>query len=57
MKKVFIYLLFVILGITIYILLNSKDGFSIGIPLFLIDIRNNDWYNLEEDYGKQFAED
>ena len=32
MKKLYIYLLFVILGILIYILLNHRDNFSIGAP-------------------------
>ena len=31
------YLIFVILGILLFVFLNHKDGFSIGIPIWLID--------------------
>ena len=32
MKKILKYLLFILIGIIIYIVLNHQDGFSIGAP-------------------------
>jgi hypothetical protein len=36
------YLFFIILGIILFILLNSNDGFSIGVPEYLLTIDNTD---------------
>ena len=32
------YLIFVILGILLFVILNRMDGFSIGIPIWLIKL-------------------
>ena len=41
MKDILKYLFFLVLGIIFYILLNGKDGFSVGIPEYLLTIDNS----------------
>ena len=36
------YLMFVLFGIILFILLNSNDGFSVGVPEYLLTIDNTD---------------
>jgi len=40
MKDILKYLFFLVLGIIFYILLNGKDGFSVGVPEYLLTIDN-----------------
>ena len=40
MKDILKYLFFLVLGIILYILLNGNDGFSVGIPEYLLTIDN-----------------
>ena len=40
MKNLYKYLFFLVLGIILYILLNGKDGFSVGVPTYLIKLNN-----------------
>ena len=41
MKDILKYLFILVLGIIFYILLNGKDGFSVGIPEYLLTIDNS----------------
>jgi len=41
MKNLYKYLFFLVLGITIYILLNGKNKFSVGIPEYLLTIEDD----------------
>jgi hypothetical protein len=40
MKYILKYLFFLVLGIILYILLNGNDGFSVGVPEYLLTIDN-----------------
>ena len=37
MKQILKYLIFLIIGIIIFVLVNRKDGFSVGIPFNIGD--------------------